>query len=580
MARALFLIVVFLVTGSCTESRHALSVRLAARENRDGPADASSFYCYFASIKGNRVRPGKAPACLGFGNTSSLVSLDDITTKGAEMKVPVATKLEVKVFGVATASACEGMGASEDMFEGGLRPEIYEVGSREAQLQGGGEIEIPNTYDSSTAVDLGGCDAVPGNHSVASILPISAPRRGGYTLTVNGTGFESGSTVKVGGADCPNVFVTDETQLTCTAPQIAAQIADVSVRLPTGATATKPGALEAYRVVYVSYIDSTSTFVRAYKEDVVSGVLNLLSSQPAFEAAPGANLIINPKGTWLLSLSTLANFTPYQVNPASGELTKLGGVSLSNPAAYAAFHPNGEYVYFSQNDSNVGVCDFIEANGSCNGAVGVAAWAVAGTPNEIMVSPGGDFVYSRLGNTLDAQLRRMVIASDGAVLSNPNTVALSLVGFDNTILHPTKNLLFLHNNVALQPEFNVYSVGGDGSALALGDLIPATLGDASALAFSGDGKRLMIFDFNQLKVRGYPLNALGKIGAGGTFTLSHSERKMATNEDGSRLYFLGNDGTDSVLVYATNPSTGVPDSPAPLSTVSISSTSVLNIIVN
>ncbi|MCU0722747.1 MAG: IPT/TIG domain-containing protein [Planctomycetes bacterium] len=75
--------------------------------------------------------------------------------------------------------------------------------------------------------------------AVASVSPASGPRGGGTALTIRGSGFMAGATVRVGGAWALRLRIVDSTTLTCAAPPGAPGAADVEVVNPGGLAAAK-----------------------------------------------------------------------------------------------------------------------------------------------------------------------------------------------------------------------------------------------------------------------------------------------------------------------------------------------------
>jgi hypothetical protein len=60
--------------------------------------------------------------------------------------------------------------------------------------------------------------AMPAAPTLNSVSPASASNAGGGTLTLGGSGFQSGAAVTIGGLPCENPTITD-TQITCTLPE-------------------------------------------------------------------------------------------------------------------------------------------------------------------------------------------------------------------------------------------------------------------------------------------------------------------------------------------------------------------------
>jgi len=68
------------------------------------------------------------------------------------------------------------------------------------------------TYGDPIAVSI----VEPAPVSIDSIDPVSGPA--GITLTITGSGFQSGATVTIGGISATSVTVVNSTTITCTVP--------------------------------------------------------------------------------------------------------------------------------------------------------------------------------------------------------------------------------------------------------------------------------------------------------------------------------------------------------------------------
>lgn len=78
--------------------------------------------------------------------------------------------------------------------------------------------------------------------TVSAVSPVSGPTAGGTVLTISGTNFVAGATVRVGGTLATNVTVASPTSITATAPAHAAGLTDVVVTNPDAQSATRAGA--------------------------------------------------------------------------------------------------------------------------------------------------------------------------------------------------------------------------------------------------------------------------------------------------------------------------------------------------
>lgn len=79
--------------------------------------------------------------------------------------------------------------------------------------------------------------------SVGNLHPSFGDSAGGYSVTIRGSGFESGAVASFGGISAPTSFV-DENTLTATVPALSAGWQDVTVTNPDGSTYTWPGAFQ------------------------------------------------------------------------------------------------------------------------------------------------------------------------------------------------------------------------------------------------------------------------------------------------------------------------------------------------
>jgi hypothetical protein len=78
----------------------------------------------------------------------------------------------------------------------------------------------------------------PATPTITSISPTSGPTAGGTQITLTGTNFVSGATVRVGGVAATGVTFTSATQLRATTPAGAAGVAAVQVTNPSGQSVT------------------------------------------------------------------------------------------------------------------------------------------------------------------------------------------------------------------------------------------------------------------------------------------------------------------------------------------------------
>ncbi|MGD0632546.1 MAG: IPT/TIG domain-containing protein, partial [Terracidiphilus sp.] len=79
--------------------------------------------------------------------------------------------------------------------------------------------------------------------SIGNLQPNSVTPQGGQTMTIRGSGFQTGTTVSIGGTQISATFVDGNT-LTVITPSTSPGWADVAVTLPAGTSYTAPGLLQ------------------------------------------------------------------------------------------------------------------------------------------------------------------------------------------------------------------------------------------------------------------------------------------------------------------------------------------------
>jgi hypothetical protein len=106
-----------------------------------------------------------------------------------------------------------------------------------AHVFGSVDIVITNPDGGATTIAGGFTyNAVP---SVSAVSPSAGSIVGGTPVTITGTGFQAGASVRIGGLDASNITVVSAMQITAISPAHAAGAVDVTVTNPDGGTATK-----------------------------------------------------------------------------------------------------------------------------------------------------------------------------------------------------------------------------------------------------------------------------------------------------------------------------------------------------
>ena len=226
--------------------------------------------------------------------------------------------------------------------------------------------------------------------TLTAVSPTSGPTAGGTTITLTGTNFVSGATVRVGGAAATNVAFVSATQLTARTPAGTAGARDVQVINPAGQSATRGGAF--------TYTTATN-------------VPSITSVSPATGPAAGGTLI-TVRG---------ANFT------SSGMTLRIGGVAATNlvstnTTTLTAVTPAG----------TAGARDIVLTNGwgLSVTSTGGFVYAAANTPIITSVSPASGPIA---GGTL-ITVRGVSFTSTGMTLRIGGVPATNVVSTNNTTL--------------------------------------------------------------------------------------------------------------------------------------------------
>jgi hypothetical protein len=110
-----------------------------------------------------------------------------------------------------------------------------------------------HTVGGTSAISAGDKYAY-GSPAVSSVVPNAGPTAGGNTVTINGSNFVPGATVKFASTAGTGVTFVSATKLTAKAPAHAASVVDVTVTTPRGPSATSAADKYAYGPPKVSSV--------------------------------------------------------------------------------------------------------------------------------------------------------------------------------------------------------------------------------------------------------------------------------------------------------------------------------------
>lgn len=444
------------------------------------------------------------------------------------------------------------------------------------------------------AIMLLGCGGSnTGSPTVSAISPTSGLNSGGEILTITGSGFETGSTVTVGGANCGSVNIVSNTQLTCVAGSAAPQTgASVTVRNRLGRSGTLSGAYEYQLFMYAK--STAPSQIVGYKIDSSTGALTQVSGSfsiagsPGISNAPGGVFLVNSPGTmnsFLIdhqsgaitpttsSASTIS--LPFGLDfDAQGAFAYIGdgstnqvyGFTVNSSTGAIAAIPGMNPYPFAGSAANIPVTDasgnylFItDASGSSNnlytysvnrttGAITpLATYSAGNAPIELNFDQSGKYVYVTNSTSHDLSIFSFN-SSNGSVtsLGSKSVAAGTPTG---TYLHPTLNVLY---EIEVIPEqIEVFSIASDGSLTSL-QTISST--GFNSLLFDPLGRYVITGNDEAKTLTGYLIDqTTGKLTQG--TVNSYAVITNVKDIDDSGKFVVGRN-TSAVLVFTMDTSTG------------------------
>jgi formylglycine-generating enzyme required for sulfatase activity len=218
---------------------------------------------------------------------------------------------------------------------------------------------------------------------VSSVTPGHGSVLGGTVLDIEGSGFSTGSTVRVGGALCTAVQVLSSTQMRATTPPGTAGLAPVEVTTPAG-TALAPTAF-TYVIQAVTSVTPTSGGFIGGTSITIAGQFLGGTTSVTIGGVPVTNLVVVDSGT--LTAVTPAGsvgVADLVVSGAKGSLNVPGGFTY-----VAASTPPWATVIEAAPDPTV------VTNASLRNAIAASGWAWRVRDNstqiEMLLIPAGTF---------------------------------------------------------------------------------------------------------------------------------------------------------------------------------------------
>ncbi|MCI0342029.1 MAG: IPT/TIG domain-containing protein [Planctomycetales bacterium] len=198
----------------------------------------------------------------------------------------------------------------------GILAGVLSLGCRDRRSRGGAETPPPGPPPAPT---------------LTSIAPVSGPTAGGTSVTLAGTGFQSGATIAIGGSAATSVVVVSATSITAATPSGSAGPANVTVTNPDSQSAT---IANGFTYTSGAAPAPTVTAVSPASGPVAGGTLITVSGT-GFQTGAAVSIGFNPAtSVTVLSAGTLTCVTP----PGSAGATF---VMVVNPDSQAGSLSNG-----------------------------------------------------------------------------------------------------------------------------------------------------------------------------------------------------------------------------------------------
>ena len=242
--------------------------------------------------------------------------------------------------------------------------------------------------------------------TVTGIGPSSGTANGGTPVTITGTGFLSGATVKLGGTTATNVTVTSSSTITATTSAHAAGTVDVVVTNTDGQSGTLSGGY-----TYTSSTGGSIGFVQVnYKTSNPSGS-TLAVAYPAAQTVGNLNIVVVG---WNDTTAAVSSVTDSRGNTYTRAVGPTTGTALSQSIYYAKSiiaGSNTVTVVFNQTAAypDVRVLEYsgadttnpldVTAGASGTGLTGNSGSATTTSANELVFGAGMTFdIYNAAGS--------------------------------------------------------------------------------------------------------------------------------------------------------------------------------------
>jgi YVTN family beta-propeller protein len=220
---------------------------------------------------------------------------------------------------------------------------------------------------------------------ISSITPNSGSFSGAETVTINGSGFLTGSQVYFGSQQSTNVTVLSSTQVIAqsppSSPSNTTPVVDVTVTDSLGSSVTTPTDLFAYGRQSAYVVDATSGDVKA------------LSTSINPQSVLGSISVSNPSGQALSSDGQ----TLYVISASSGSVTVVNTSNFQSISSFyvqtgidsIALSPNSDLALLTDSSNN----SLYAVNLTTSPPTVYPALSVCNDPTDVAIAPDGSTAY-------------------------------------------------------------------------------------------------------------------------------------------------------------------------------------------
>ncbi len=415
----------------------------------------------------------------------------------------------------------------------------------------------------------------------------------GFTLTVFGSNFVSGSVVRWNGGDQATAFVNSG-QVTAQIPAAnisatGAVVVTVFNPAPGGGISNStnlsivtaaPGPLSVAiapdptgkfgKFAYVANFGSNN--VSMYIINATTGALTFIGTIAA--GTQPESVAVDPTGTFAYVASTGgfgtipengASVSMYTINGTTGTLTPTGAVTANCPselcvASSVTVHPSGKFAYVGDSypGENVSMFTIDPSTGALTFTGTIAAASTDGSNNmEVAMHPSGKFAYavgdSCALDTFDGNVSTYSINLTSGALSSTGSPVAAGVCPSSVAVDPLGRFTYVTDNSGLNghQDDNVamYAINVTTGALTFIGYAGTGMGP-SFVAVDPTGKFAYVTNFLSNDVSMYTIDGTtGALTSIGTIAAGLSPSSIAIDPSGKFAY-VTNSGSNSVSMYS------------------------------